>query len=206
MRVVGKGPSSTNPNLCDGCFQYMRKHRGGAEIEVTMLFADIRGSTTIAEGMSATEFHSLLQRFYRVATKVVYDHDGSVDKFVGDELVAMFFPLASGNGHAAKAVAAARALMRETGHGTDQPWVPVGAGLHTGPAWVGALGDETHIELTAVGDAVNTAARLASVAGAGEILVTGAAARNAALDTTNLEHRILALKGKAEPIEALVLT
>lgn len=206
MRLVGKGPSDTNPNLCNSCFGFLRKHRGGAEIEVTMLFADIRGSTTLAEAMSATDFHSLLERFYGVATRVVFDHDGSVDKFVGDEVVAMFFPLASGERHASQAIAAARALMRETGHAEGMPWAPVGAGVHTGRAWVGAMGDATHVELTAVGDAVNIAARLASVAGAGEILVSVPAARHASLEAENLERRVLTLKGKAESVQVIVLT
>lgn len=161
MRLVGKGRSARNPNLCNGCFEFMRRHRGGAEIELTMLFADVRGSTSIAEQMSATAFHALLERFYRVAARVVFAHDGAVDKFVGDELVAMFFPLAAGEEHASKAIRAAEALLRETGHEDPAgPWVPLGAGVHTGTAWVGAVGDDSHVELTALGDAVNTTARL----------------------------------------------
>jgi adenylate cyclase len=67
------------------------EHHGGAEIECSFLFADVRGSTAIAEGMSPSSFHRLLDRFFTTASKVVFDHDGSVDKFVGDELMAMFF-------------------------------------------------------------------------------------------------------------------
>ncbi len=70
----------------------MAKHHGGAEIEATFLFADIRGSTSLAEGMSPSAFHALLDRFYAVASNVVFENDGGVDKFVGDEIVAMFFP------------------------------------------------------------------------------------------------------------------
>src|SRR5207302_32937 len=137
-------------------------HKGGATIECTMLFADVRGSTMIAEGMSASSFHGLMARFYHLATEAVYAHDGSVDKFVGDEVVAMFFP-GRGDGPASQAIAAARAILAQTGHSDPAgPWLPVGAGVHTGPAWVGAIGDDLHVELTAVGDAVNTAARLAS--------------------------------------------
>ena len=92
-----------------------------------MLFADIRGSTTLAETMSPSAFHDLLDRFYTVATGVVFDHDGTVDKFVGDELVAMFIPLLSGDDHAEQGVAAAKALLRATGHADpDGPWVPSG--------------------------------------------------------------------------------
>jgi adenylate cyclase len=205
MRMIGKRPSTQNPAMCTSCFDFMASHHGGAEIDCTFLFADVRGSTTIAEGMSATEFRHLLDRFYATATEVVIDHDGSVDKFVGDELVATFFPLLSGNRHAARTVAAARDLMRTTGHADPGgPWIPVGAGVHTGPAWVGAVGDGAHVELTALGDTVNTTARLASVARAGEILVTIAAAEAAGLDPA-LERRSLDLKGKGLPTEVVSL-
>jgi adenylate cyclase len=200
MRLIGKGPSSINPKLCNACFDYMRGHRGGAEITCSLMFADVRGSTSLAEGMSATEFRALMSRFYRVATRAVFDNDGSVDKFVGDEVMAMFFPLASGEDHPAKAVAAARQLLEATGHAeAGGPWLPMGAGVHTGKAWVGALGDEMHVELTAVGDAVNVTARLASVATAGEILVSAETARAAGIGAA-ATRRTVELKGKAEPV------
>jgi adenylate cyclase len=203
MRLIGKGPSTINPRLCDACFNYMRSHRGGAEITCSLMFADVRGSTSLAEGMSATEFRALMARFYRVATNAVFDNDGSVDKFVGDEVMAMFFPLASGDGHPAKAVAAARQLLEATGHqDPGGPWLPMGAGVHTGRAWVGALGDEVHVELTAVGDAVNVTARLASVAAAGEILVSAETARAANLED-EAGRRTVELKGRAEPVEVI---
>ncbi len=155
--------------------------------------------------MSATDFRHLLDRFYSTASAVVFDHDGSVDKFVGDELVAIFFPLLSGERHAAHAVEAAQALMRATGHAeAAAPWVPLGAGVHTGLAWVGAVGEGAHVELTALGDTVNTTARLASVAKSGEILVTTTTAAAAGLDQA-LERRSLDLKGKEIPTEVLVL-
>ena len=205
MRAIGKRPSDKNPTMCTSCFDFMAKHHGGAEIDSSFLFADVRGSTTMAERMSPAEFRGLLDRFYALATAVVIDHDGSIDKFVGDELVAMYMPLLSGERHAERAVATARALLRATGH-TDAggPWLPLGAGVHTGQAWVGAVGDGAHTELTALGDTVNTTARLASVAGAGEILVSAAAAAAADLDP-GLERRSLDLKGKANPTEVFVV-
>jgi adenylate cyclase len=205
MRMIGKRRSDKNPTMCNSCFEFMVRHHGGAEIDCSFLFADVRGSTTIAESMSARSFRGLLDRFYSTASEVVFDHDGSVDKFVGDELVAMFFPLLSGERHAAGAVEAAQALFVATGH-TDPagPWVPLGAGVHTGPAWVGAVGDGAHTELTALGDTVNTTARLASVAKAGEILVTTAAAEAAGLDPA-LERRSLDLKGKELSTEVVVV-
>jgi adenylate cyclase len=196
MRLIGKRQSDKSPKVCSSCFTFLSQHHGGAEIECTMLFADIRGSTTLAEGVSAAEYHAVLDRFYTTASKVVFDHDGTVDKFVGDELVAFFHELVSGEQHAAKGVEAARALLDATGHsGPAGPWVPVGAGVHTGRVWMGAIGEGSHVELTAVGDAVNVTARLASAATAGEILVSVEAALAAGLDPA-LERRSLELKGK----------
>jgi adenylate cyclase len=205
MRLLGKRPADKNPRTCQTCFTFLAAHHGGAEIEVSFLFADIRGSTTLGERLSPAEFHALLDRFYATANRVVFASDGNVDKFVGDEVVALFFPLLSGPTHAAKAVRAAGALLRETGHQDPAgPWVPVGVGVHTGPAWVGAVGDDSHTELTALGDAVNTTARLASEAAAGEILVTVAAADAAGVRGAH-ERRALELKGKETPTEVISL-
>jgi adenylate cyclase len=205
MRLIGKRPSTANPNVCTGCQDALIKHHGGAEVDGTMLFADIRGSTALAERMSAREFHALLERFYSAASRSVFEHDGAIDKFVGDELVAMFYPGLAGERHAGRAIDAARALLRATGHGgPNGPWAPVGAGVHTGRVWFGAVGEDPHVELTALGDPVNTTARLAAVAGAGEILVSTEAARQAGL-ADDIEHRTLELKGKQQPFEVLVL-
>jgi adenylate cyclase len=205
MRAIGKRPSDKNPTMCTSCFRFMAEHHGGAEIPCSFLFADIRGSTALAEAMSPTEFRRLLDRFYSTASDVVFEHDGSVDKFVGDELVAMFFPLLTGERHAARAVEAAVALLRATGHEDSAgPWAPLGVGVHTGPAWVGAVGEGSHTELTALGDTVNTTSRLASAATAGEILVSGVAASAADLDPT-LDRRSLDLKGKQLATEVVSL-
>jgi adenylate cyclase len=206
MRSVGKTPSPKDPRVCSSCFNFIAKHHGGAEVDASFVFADIRGSTTLAESMTSAEFRHLVDRFYRTATEVMFRNDGAVDKFVGDEVVAMFFPLMSGKRHAQRAVAAARDLLVSTGHGrASGPWVPIGVGVATGPAWVGAVGDEAHTELTALGDTVNVAARLASAAAAGEALVTAATAEAAGLDP-GLEHATLDLKGKLEQTEVVRIT
>lgn len=205
MRMMGKRPSDRNPTMCTACFDFMAKHRGGAEIDASFLFADVRGSTSMAERMSTSEFRGLLDRFYAIATEAVLDHDGSIEKFVGDEVMASYFPLLTGDRHAASAVETATALMRATGHADpDGPWLPLGAGVHFGPAWVGAVGDGPRVELTALGDTVNTTARLAAAAGVGEILVGTAAATSAGLDPA-LERRTLELKGKAAATEVVVV-
>jgi adenylate cyclase len=118
----------------------------------------------------------------------------------------MFFPLLSGDHHPKCGLAAAQALLEATGHADpDGPWISVGAGVHTGIAWVGAVGDGVHTTITALGDAVNTAARLASAAQAGEILVTIDAAKAAGLEG-DLEPARLELRGKENPTEVVRLT
>jgi adenylate cyclase len=205
MRMIGKRPADHNPNWCSACFDFITEHHGGAEIELSLLFADIRGSTGLAEGMSPSAYRSILNRFYDVAAQAVIDHDGFVDKFVGDELVATFAPLLSGERHAAQAVAAAQALLRKTGHEAPEgPWVAVGAGVHTGVAWMGAVGEGAHTSLTAVGDAVNVTARLAALAQSGEILITADAAAAAGVGD-GLERRFLDLRGKQQQTEVVAL-
>jgi adenylate cyclase len=206
MRMIGKRPSDQNPTMCSGCFDFIIRHHGGAEIECSLLFADIRGSTAMAERMSPTQFRERLDRFYATASAVVFDHDGGVDKFVGDELMALFYPLLSGEDHVARAIETAQALLQATGHADPEgPWLPVGAGVNTGSAWVGAVGDGAHTELTAVGDIVNVTARLAAAAGPGEILVTVEAATAARLDP-GIERRSIQLKGKQAPTDVVSLT
>lgn len=205
MRLIGKRPSDLNPTMCQSCFTFIAEHHGGAEIDCTLLFADIRGSTSLAEQMTPTAFRGLLDRFYDTATTVVFEHEGGIDKFVGDEVVAMFFPLLTGADHAGQGIRAARALLRATGHADPRgPWAPIGAGVHTGPAWVGAVGEGAHVELTALGDAVNTTARLAAAAQAGEVLVSVDAAIAGRLQPLP-ERRSLRLKGKERPVEVVAL-
>ena len=95
--------------------------------------------------------------------------------------------------------------MAATGNTGNEPWVAVGAGVPSGVVFVGTVGDGAHVELTALGDPVNVAARLASAAGAGEILVTLTAARAAKLTEDGLERRDLELKGKSAPTSVLVM-
>ena len=119
--------------------------------------------------------------------------------------VATVVPGFAGEDHAARAVSAARSLIHATGNDDGEPWVPLGIGVHTGVAYVGRVGEGDACDFTAVGDAVNTTARLASAAGAGEVLVSKAAADASMLDDTGLESRTLTLRGKDEMIDALVL-
>ena len=204
---MGLGPWAGNPRYCAGCFKDLYRHRYGAEVECTLLFADIRGSTQLAESMPSAEFRVRMDRFYATAAEVLVEHEAIVDKFVGDEVIGIFIPALTEGNHASQAVDAGRNLLRATGHLTDAPWAPIGIGINTGPAYVGAVGTAEHVEFTALGDAVNITARLASLAGAGEILVSDASATAAAVQPTDVrERRHLDLRGRSEATDVLVLT
>jgi adenylate cyclase len=206
MRLVGKKPWPKNPKYCTTCLSNLEKHRGGAEIDCTLLFADVRGSTALAERIRPAEFRALMDRFYAAATRVLIEHDAFVDKFVGDEVVAMFLPALAGEVHASRAVDASRALVPAIQAIDPDTELPIGIGVHSGLSFVGTVGVAGDLEFSALGDTVNTAARLASVAGAGEVLISLATADAAGLDPSGRKIRSLALKGKSAPFTVVVLT
>jgi adenylate cyclase len=204
FRLLGRRPWEKNPNFCTTCSRYATKYRGGAEVELSLLFADARGSTTLAERTGASEFTALMNRFYAAATRVLLDTDAVIDKLVGDEVIGLYLPFL-GERHARLAVDAARRLLWATGHGAaGGPWLPVGVGVHTGRAFVGIVGTEEITDFTALGDAVNLTARLASAAGAGEALITEEASAAAGL-TEDLERRDLTVRGREERVRVWVL-
>ena len=210
LRHFGFARFPGNPSICSSCIKSLNKLGVyGAEIPVSLLFADIRGSTGIAEQLSPTAFRAFLDQFYRLATRAVLDHDGIVDKFVGDEVIGLFFTGISGPQHAGSAIGAARALLADAGapDASDRGPIPVGAAVHAGEAFVGSTGDGGAVnDFTALGDAVNTTARLAGAASAGELLVTVDAAAAAELDSTEWDRRMLSVRGRSEPIEVVALT
>jgi adenylate cyclase len=205
MPLLGHPRWAKNPKDCAGCFRMLRENHGGAEIECSLLFADVRGSTALAEQMAPKAFNELMGSFFDVASDVLVSHDAFVDKFVGDEIIGTFVPAMATDARARRAIDAAQTLMRRTLASTaGGRSIPIGAGVSTGIAYVGSIGSGTDTELTAMGDLVNTTARLASVAAAGEILVTASAAAAADLPGS-LERRSLQLKGKSELTEVTVL-
>jgi adenylate cyclase len=209
LRVLqGVQKSNKNPRYCAGCHSFTTQFPGGAEVELTLLFVDVRGSTTIAENMEALEFSRLMNRFYEAAINVLIRVDAFIDKLVGDEVTALFIPGYAGKEHAQKAVEAGKELLKVTGHGTKKgPWVPIGVGIHTGTAWVGSIvgASGTASDFTALGDNVNIAARLASHAAQGEVLISEATFHAARIENEELEMRDLDLKGKSELFRVRVL-
>ncbi len=206
--VFNQKRSVLNPLMCNKCEEIGRRLDFGAEVEMSMLFADIRGSTPLAESMSPIEFKELIHRFYNETTHVLVHSYAIIDKLVGDEVTGYFIPtFVGGKDYAQRAVKAAQDILQVTGHANPEgPWAPVGVGVHTDTAYFGTVSSSDGlVEFTALGDAVNTAARLASQAAAGEIVISKSSTKKAGIDTTDLEMRTLELKGKSEPMEVWVI-
>ena len=196
-------PWEKNPNLCKRCVIGMSGDEiVGTEIELSFLFADVRGSSDLARKLGDRAFTEVMQRFYMAATRTLFAHDALLDKFVGDEVVGFFAPFMAGDRHAARAVEAARAMLHAVGYATEAgPWLPLGAGVHTGPSFVGFVSRGLDSEFTALGNTINVAAHLAARAGPGEILITEDV--RSALEVDGLERRHLSLKG--HELDAYVL-
>lgn len=206
MRLIGKGPARLTPQFCKQCETIVNQWVGGAEVELSLLFADVRGSTPLAEVLGPARFGQLISRFFAVAGEVLASHHAIVDKLVGDQAAGLFVPGFAGAEHRVAALEAAHDLLHATGHHSAAgPWIPVGIGIHTGVAFVGSVGaeDGAH-DVTVLGDPANVAARLASAAAAGEILVSRDAA-TARLELSGFPMRALELKGKSGPVDVYVL-
>lgn len=208
LRLTRKAPSSGNPRFCNMCELWTRKNPGGAEVELTLLFADVRGSTRLAEEMNAGEFAMMMQRFYEVANRVLVESDAWMDKPVGDEIIAVYTPIYAGN-HAARAIDGASQLLGALGYTAEgAPWIQVGGGIHTGVTYIGTVGVEGtgSYDITVLGDAVNVTSRLASLAGPGEFLVSESSARSAGRDLEDLPRRDLELRGRSGSLSVRVMT
>lgn len=207
LKLMAKDPWPRNPNICRFCGRWLRKKGpGGAHVEATLLFADIRGSTPLAEKLPPADYVSLINRFFGSATTSFVRHGAIIDQLVGDEAIGLFLPGFVGADHAAVAYRAATDLLGETGHGQGaRPWVPIGVGIHRGTVFIGSVGSKKNFtDFTAVGDAVNTTARLASKAEAGGVIVSESAAEGSSIDVSNMRKESLKLKGKTEDIGVYV--
>jgi adenylate cyclase len=172
---------------------------GGEQREITVLFADIRGFTALSERLSPRRVVEILNQHLARMAEVVFEHRGTVDKFTGDGLMALFgapLPQAS---HAAQAVRAALALQacaQQVNDGTLQ----YGIGIHTGEAVVGNIGSQRRLDYTAIGDTVNLASRLESLATPGQILISQATYEHTQDEIQAREIGPSLVKGRQEPV------
>ncbi len=200
--LYGRKQSSLNPRFCNVCEDFAKKFPGGAEVEMSMLFVDVRGSTALSEQMSPIEFQKLINRFFIGTTKAIAEEDGLVEKLAGDAVAAFWGAGFAGQNYAARTIHAAQKILKVMAQQT----IPVGVGVHAGVAYFGAMGEENGlVNISAIGDEVNTAARLASKAAAGEIIVSEKALAKANFNAEGLETRNLELKGISEPVKVRVM-
>ena len=205
MRVIGRAQWLRNPHFCEKCESVLAEHRGGAEIEIAVLYADVRGSTQIAAGMRPAEFAALMQRFFETAIKVFTWSDAIVDKMAGDEVIAVYVPALTGTDYRQRAVAAGLKLLRATGHADPAgPWLSIGVGVHSGETFMGSIGVEGgNYQFAALGDTMNFGARLVAAAKGGEMIMSEAVWQDVS-DEISAKPRSLQLKGYTEPVKAYV--
>ncbi len=202
MRMMGRTQSNLNPHFCNACEDLAKRNPGGAEVDMAILFADVRGSTALSEQMTPSEFQKLINRFFVETTKIIAEQDGLVEKLAGDAVAAFWGAGFAGKDYAVKTVRAAQRIAQQM----QKQNIPVGIGVHAGVAYFGAMGStEGLVNISAIGDEVNTAARLASKAAAGEIILSEAALSQANIDRDKFESRKLELKGISEPLTVRVI-
>ena len=199
VRPFGFRPSRKNPHLCATCVE--SSPPGGTTLEAGVMFADVRGFTTLSESSDPEAVSVLLRKFYAAAEHVLFP-EAVIDKLIGDEVMALYLPMWKQlDDPAGLMVRQARDLLEHVGYGTPEgPFVEVGVGLDFGEAFVGNIGNRSLYDFTAVGDVVNTASRLQGEARGGEIVLSSRVA--AALDDPPGEPIEVTVKGKAEPVAA----
>jgi len=209
MKFAHREPSSRNPHYCNACDRFIHAHPGGAEVELSIAFVDVRHSTELAEHVGALAFGTAMKAFYKTASHVFHESDGFVVSLIGDAVMALFPPGFCGPDHARKAVESAENLIRAKQFTMpDGSSIQVGVGVSTGEAFVGTMAEgPTGVdEVSALGEPVNLAARLSHFAKAGEALIADGACAAASISRDGLERRHVTIAPTLSPIEVSVLT
>jgi len=199
FRLFGYRPSQKTPHVCARCLEWAPE--GGAIVPLTILFADVRGYTSLTESGPRDVVPAVLNRFYDVASRVLLRHEAVLGQVAGRQVMGLFVPGLSGRDYARKAVAAARALLEGVGYRTTSgAWIEIGIGISTGEEFCGNVGGGGFKDFTAVGEITNTAARLTARASSGEALVD-AATRAVAMDSAFFSGDIVTLEGRDAPVQ-----
>jgi adenylate cyclase len=181
--------------------------RGGRLNEITMLFSDIRGFTTMSDGRPAQEVVNTLNEYFEVMVDILFKYSGTLDKFVGDEIIGLFGAPIPIEDAPFKAVSCAIAMLQaleefnRTRAAENLAAIRIGIGINTGNVITGAIGSTRALQYTAIGDAMNVASRLVNVAGSGEIIISEDTYRQVAgrIDATALPP--VKVKGKADELK-----
>ncbi len=179
--------------------------------EVTILFADIRSFTTLSENMSPEEVIAMLNEYFDGMVEIIFRHQGVLDKFVGDELMAVFGLLGQTERGPENAIAAAREmqahlrqLMAER-QMLGKPVFGVGIGINSGPVVVGNVGSQNRMDYTVIGDAVNVASRLQQMAEGGMVLIGEATRRQLPPHLQVVERGHVKVRNRADPVQCYAL-
>ena len=215
LRALGIKKSQMNPNLCTICETNFTKVKKKKQVVIpaTVMFADLRGYTSLSQKIEGTEVVQMLHCFYDQCASAIWERDGIVNKFIGDAVLAIFnFPIMQED-HTRQAVLAGMEIQRKclaennltmtTSEGNDVS-IGVGIGIHTGNASIGEVGT-AYKDFTIIGPVVNMASRIQGAAKLGEILVTEAVYREVEDLFPNAETRTCRLKGIEEPVKAYLL-
>ena len=208
-RRMGLEPSSRNPSFCNACDGFLKAYPGGAEIDLSILFCDLRGSVSLSAAMSPKEFAQLITFMRETIIPVLWRAEGFVLQFQGDAVIGVWPPGFSGKDYASKAVNGGMQLPKAIeGKPFNGSAIPVGMAIHTGRAYVSTVaslsGDMQ--EVSAFGFDVNVAARLADSAKAGEVLISEAALKATGRVIVEPDLRSYELKGVDNPVRATLLT
>ncbi|MBR1195997.1 adenylate/guanylate cyclase domain-containing protein [Bradyrhizobium sp. AUGA SZCCT0240] len=211
FRAFGVRPSRMNPNTCTICELMFTKVMRARKITIdaTVMFADLRGYTSLSESKSPEAVSGLLDAFYDECAGAIWAHEGLLNKTIGDAVMAVFnFPLRRDD-HVRNALLAARDIQNNwrerrdglaAALGLNAGDLGIGIGIHAGELSFGEFG-RSHRDLTAIGTVVNTASRAQSVAEADQILVTQEVYQRARPDLKDSHSKTFQLKGFDAPIE-----
>jgi adenylate cyclase len=209
MRLRGKGRSQRNPRFCNACDAFITAFPGGAEVDLSILFVDVRNSVGLAERVGPTVFSGIMREYFAVATEQLIDTDGFVIEFMGDAVAGIYPPGFCGQGHARKAIMAAERIIRSKMPLTpDGLELPVGVGVHTGTVFIGTVAivkapgvEGGYHDVQPFGDNVNVASRLSNLAAPRQALISEAALAAAGYDASSLQSERHELKGRTAPIK-----
>ena len=219
------GPSNRNPRFCSLCDHFIRANPGGASVIMTLVFADVRGSTALSEKLALEEYVQRINDFYRRTTTVFVETDGFMMDVVGDEVFALYpagfsgvspsdsevaeadLPAVRVATAARKALGAVRRLV-EIAKNSSANQLEFGISIHTGPVYIGTIrgAEEGISDVRVWGVEVNKAARMCAQSRSGEALLSPGLCAAAGLNAADLPEHILEFKGISQPVSARVLT
>lgn len=184
----GWSPSKKNPKMCGFCSE--RLPAGGADVPVAILVVDVRGYTSLSETISPSDLVAKMSGFFNTCTDLLMKHDALIDKYLGDAVQALFLPGVAGENYVRCAYEAGQEILRTFKD------LPIGVSLHAGVCYVGNVGSQQIVDLTAMGDVVNVTHRLQGAATAGTMVVSEGVYQT--LGLKDWLRQDLELKGKAE--------